>query len=597
MAVRFDSNTIFRVQQATDIIDVISEHIRLSKKGKEMVGLCPFHEDHRPSLYVNPAKQIFKCFACGAGGDVFKFIQMRENLNFGQAVERLGRRAGIEIKPLKTTKTQTQKPDVDPNRLAKANNWAAEYFHKNLLDKKKGKSARDYLKQRKINTETIKKWRLGLAIEGNDLFKTAKSQKADTNLLIKAGLLTPQNQDKFVNRLIFPIADVTGRVIGLGGRTLDGADAKYINSPATVLFDKSNSIYGLQHARHRIVSTDTAVVVEGYTDVIMAHQFGCDNVVASLGTSFTTGHGRLLRRYAKKAVLLYDGDTAGLAAADRALEVCLSQRIDIRIAVLEKSKDPCDFLLENGKEGFEKLIAGAVDVFEFKWNRLNKKLDDSETIAGKKQAVEQYLEAIAKAVYAGTLPEIEKGLIVNRLSKLIGLDSKQINAELSKKVRTTARTTTYNQENRKVQRISLGASLNTGAQREILEVLLCEPNLFELVKGKITADMFDEPILNQISTALFETLESKNFGSENLLTKVLAKIESTGAGSLVVKLADTGRRKGNFHRRLDGAIEAMQRYRARLQAADITAVEDKRRYLRKVLENTGKENRHNIGMI
>ena len=597
MAVRFDSNTIFRIQQATDIIDVISEHISLSKKGKEMVGLCPFHEDHRPSLYVNPGKQIFKCFACSAGGDVFKFIQMRENLNFGQAVERLGQRAGIEIKSLKNTRVQTQKPDVDPNRLAKANNWAAEHFHKNLLDKKTGKSARDYLKKRKITDETIKKWRLGLAIEGNDLLKTANSQNADTNLLIKAGLLTPQNQDKFVNRLMFPIADVTGRVIGLGGRTLDGADAKYINSPATVLFDKSNSIYGLEHARHKIVSTDTAIVVEGYTDVIMAHQCSCSNVVASLGTSFTTGHGRLLRRYAKKAVLLYDGDTAGLAAADRALEVCLSQRIDIRIAVLEKGKDPCDFLLDNGKDGFEKLIAGAVDVFEFKWNRLNERLGNSETIAGKKQAIEQYLEVIAKAIHAGSMPAIEKGLIVNRLSKLIGLDSKQINAELSKKVRTTARSATYNQENRKVQRVRLGDGFNAGVQREILEVLLCEPKLFESVKGKITVDMFDEPILNQISTALFETLESKNLQSENLLTMVLAKIESTGAGSLVVKLADAGQHKGNFHCRLDGAIEAMQQWRSRLQAADITAVEDKRQYLRQVWENAGKENRRNIGMV
>jgi DNA primase len=354
MAGMFDNSIVLQVQQANDIVDVISEHVSLKKKGREMVGLCPFHDDHKPSMNVNPVKQIFKCFACGAGGDVFKFIQMRESLTFPQAIERLAERANIQIKPRQKTKRapseegQQSEPieNVDPNRLAKANSWAAKYFQHNLKDGKLGKFARDYLAGRQISPESIEKWQLGLAIDSPDgLINEAKAKKAPLKLLAQAGLITAQNQDKFVNRLMFTITDVTGRVIGFGGRTLDNNGAKYINSPTTVLFDKSNSLYGLEQARHEIVTTGTAVVVEGYTDCIMAHQFGCGNVVATLGTSLTAGHGRILRRFAKKVVLVFDSDVAGIEAANRALDVCLAQRIDIKLAFVSEGKDPCDFLL------------------------------------------------------------------------------------------------------------------------------------------------------------------------------------------------------------------------------------------------------------
>jgi DNA primase len=367
----FDNSAVVQVQQANDIVDVISEHVSLKKKGREMVGLCPFHDDHRPSMNVNGAKQIFKCFACGAGGDVFKFVQMRENLTFPQAIERLAERAGIKLRPARVAKgrTQEQPPDVDPNRLAKVNAWASQHFQKNLHDEKKGKSTRDYIAQRQITLESVKKWQLGLAVDSpDDLVRAAKTRNVPMKLLEQAGLITAQNQacpegsrrDKFINRLMFPITDVTGRVIGFGGRTLEKEGAKYINSPTTVLFDKSNSLYGLEQARHEIVSTGTAIVVEGYTDCIMAHQLGCANVVATLGTSFTAGQGRMLRRYAKKAVLIFDGDTAGIEAANRTLDVCLSQRIDIKLAAVPEGKDPCDFLLAAGEERFEPLADDAV---------------------------------------------------------------------------------------------------------------------------------------------------------------------------------------------------------------------------------------------
>jgi len=592
----FDNSTVNQVQQANDIVDVISEHVNLVKKGREMIGLCPFHDDHSPSLYVNGAKQIFKCFACGAGGSIFTFVQMRENLTFPQAIERLAERAGIKLKPVRRAKGKIGKSaDVDPNRLAKANAWAAKYFQENLNDQKKGKQARDYIAKRQITPDSAKKWQLGLAIAvQDDLIRTAKGKKVPMELLEKAGLVTGQYQDKFVNRLMFPITDVTGRVIGFGGRTLDETSAKYINSPTTALFDKSNSLYGLEQARHQIVSTGTAVVVEGYTDCIMAHSKGCNNVVATLGTSFTTGHGRMLRRYAKQVVLIFDSDTAGTEAANRALEVCLSQRIDIKLASVPEGKDPCDFLLAAGKEGFERLVNEAVDVFEFKWNRLMERFGSDDTLAGRRLAIEEYLQTIATCLWSGYLPLLDKGLILNRLSKITGLDIKEINAELSRRANRMAKTADRNVQKRKVQSADYGQGLWAAAQREILEVLLNEPQLYESVKQKITAEVFDVPILRQIANILFETLGADINTSP---AEILAKTESVEVSSSIVDLTHTGEQKGNFKSRLSGALAVLEQYQNKRQKNQIKAIEDPRQFLERIREHSGKRNPHSTGMV
>jgi DNA primase len=584
-----------RVQQANDIVDVVSEHIRLTKKGTQMVGLCPFHDDHRPSLYISISKQIFKCFACGAGGDVFKFIQMRENLTFPQAIERLAQRAGIALpRPARREKAEDQK-SIDPNKLAKVNGWAAKYFAANLSDEGKGKFVRQYLLKRKISAEDVKKWQLGLAVDSqDDLLKSAKDKGISVKLLEEAGLVVARGScDKFVNRLMFPITDATGRVIGFGGRTLDEKGAKYINSPATVLFDKGNSLYGLQQARHEIVSTETAVVVEGYTDCIMAHNKGCDNVVAALGTSFTSGQGRLLKRYAKKVVLIFDSDTAGIEAANRALEVCLAQRIDIKLASVPEGKDPCEFLLTAGRKRFEELVNGATDVFKFKWDRLTERFGSDDTLAGKRAAVEEFLQTIAIGLHSGNLAAIDRGLIVNRLSGIMGLDSKEINAELRKRVATAVRTASYRAQNHKAC-VNLGKGLFATAQREVLEVLLNEPKLFGVVKQYVTADDFDVPILKQMATILFESFESR---SQPSLAGVLAGTESVEIAGYFVQLAQGGEEKGNFEARLTGALQVIQRMQDQKKGSEIKPVEEPAKFLRHVHESASREDRHNIGMV
>ena len=600
----FDNNIINQVQQASDIVDVISEHVNLVSKGREMVGLCPFHEDHKPSMCVNNVKQIFKCFACGAGGDVFKFVQMRENLTFPQAIERLAQRAGIELEKTSHHSSASNVNQINPNVLAKVNAWAARYFQANLYDDKKGKSVRDYIAERKITQDSIKTWRMGLAVGAqNDLMQAAKVKGISEKLLSSAGLIVNRKGggfcDKFVDRLMFAITDITGRIIGFGGRTLVGADAKYINSPTTALFDKSNSVYGLEQARHKIVSSQTAIVVEGYTDCIMPHQFGCTNVVATLGTSFTPGHARILRRYAKKIVLIFDSDIAGIKASNRAIDVCLSQHIDIKIASVPEGKDPCDFVLNAGKEKFEELADKAIDVLQFKWDKLTESFDDANTFVDNKAAIEEFLQTIATAMQTGKLTAIDKGLIVNRLSKIIGLESDEINRDLNNRLTRIVRNASYqnaaSNKNPKFKIPDSGDGAYAVAQREILEVLLNEPKLFETVEQEITLDIFDTPILKQLAGILFEILRKGQEASP--LRAILTETESVELGAYVVELAEAGEVKGNFKNRLTGAVKAIQRYKTQIRKTDIKEMDDQKQFLRRICENTGKENPHSLGMV
>jgi DNA primase len=601
MAGMFDNRIVLEIQQANDIIDVISEHVSLTKKGHEMVGLCPFHDDHKPSMNVSSVKQIFKCFACGAGGNVFQFIQMRENLSFPQAIERLAERAGIKLeKKMQQQKTygsvlQAEQANADPIKLAKVNDWAAKHFQKNLLDKTKGKTVRDYLAQRQISPESIEHWRIGFSVNStNDLIEAAKSAKLPVKFLEQAGLTVGQNTDKFINRLMFTITDVTGRVIGFGGRTLDGTGAKYVNSPTTVLFDKSNTLYGLEQARHEIVATDTAVVVEGYTDCIMPHQFGCKNVVATLGTSFTTGHGRILRRYAKKIVLIYDNDTAGIEAANRALDVCLSQRIDIKIASIPEGKDPCDYLLSAGKEAFGRLIDQATDVFQFKWDRLKEKFHSEETIAGKKAAAEEYLQSIAIGCQAGNVPPLDLGLLVNQISRIIGLDNKQITDELSKRIKQAANSAKRDANEQKVPKIDYGQGKHALAQREVIEVLLNKSQLYESIREKITIDTFDVPILKHAAEILFNIL---NENPEISLKEIFAQTDSVELGTCLTELARDGEKKGNYEPKLAGAIEILELYNDQKQGILIKSKQEQDEYILHMYKKRGKENRHTKGMV
>ncbi|HNY80729.1 MAG: DNA primase [Sedimentisphaerales bacterium] len=597
MAGIFDHVAISRVQQANDIVDVVAEHVSLKRKGREMLGLCPFHEDHTPSMNVSPTKQIFKCFACGAGGDVIKFVQMRENLTFPQAVERLAERAGIQLESRRSAAPQRRDPvsDVDPNLLARVNAWATKFFQQCLNDPERGKVARDYLASRKISAESIARWNLGVAPNAVDALAKAAGPRIPLRLLQQGGLVAGAGQDKFVHRLMFPITDATGRFIGFGGRTLSDAGAKYINSPTTPLFDKSNTLYGLEQARHRIVSTGTAVVVEGYTDVIMAHQFGCANVVATLGTSFTTGHGRTLRRYAKRVVLVYDSDVAGMEAANRALEVCLSQRLDIKLGFVPEGKDPCEFLLVAGKEAFDRVVDGATDVLQFKWDRLRMAFEGDDSLANRRTILNEFLQAVATGLAANNIPVLDSGLIVNKLSKIIGLTPREINADLSRRMGRVSKTMKSDGDRRnEVEPIDWGQGLYAAAQREVLEVLLNEPALFQGRQEEICVSLFNVPILRQIAEVLLDALRSDDGFS---LSGLLARIESVSLAEGLVALQAAGEQKGNYASRLADAVSVLRRYRKDSQTIGLDQEGNEVRGVAAADGSGAGQNPHSLGLL
>ena len=566
MTGKWDYRVISQVQHANDIADVISEHLKLEKKGKEMVGLCPFHTDHKPSLYVNPSKQIFKCFACGVGGDVLKFVQMKENLTFPQAVERLAQRAGIRLEPIQSRRDDSDSSGLDAATLGKINAWALNHWIGNLWDEQKGAGARDYLEQRKITVESAKAWQLGLAVDAwDDLVSEATEKKAAVQSLIPAGLAVEKERgggyDKFRNRLMFPIIDVTGRVVGFGGRTLGDDPAKYMNSPATALFDKSYSLYGLNQARQAISDTGTAIVAEGYTDVIMAHQFGIQNVVAALGTSLTSGHARILKRYAKRIVLLFDSDIAGKSAANRALEVCLTEKVAVQLAFVPEGKDPCDYLLEAGPDAFKAVIDAAEDVLEFKWKILEEQLQKGENLSDRTEAIRQFLQTAAAAFESRKMDSISRTVILSRLGELLKSPPSRIEEEIAKIQRQRNRAT-RNEVPETVSvpdEQSVQSTLLRQAQREILEALLYEPGLYDLVADRIYASDFKtDPALGEIAEVLFQCLRD---GVEPELARLYGQIESPETASLLGELESVGSRKGDPQIRLEKATEVLEQIR------------------------------------
>jgi len=591
---KLDHSQISRIQAANDIIDVISEHVKLTRKGREMVGLCPFHDDHKPSMNVNPDKQIFKCFACSAGGDVIKFIQMREGLTFMRAIERLAERAGIKI----TVPERSSEPrsDADPADIEKVNRWALKYWRKNLLDKSIGKKCREYVESRQITEKTSEEYSLGFAAEKwDDFLNAAKKQRIPEKLMLAAGFIVAGDQghfyDKFRNRLMFPIIDASSRIIGFGGRTLGDDPAKYMNSPTTLVFDKSNCVYGLDKARHEIVSSGIVAVVEGYTDVIMAHQAGCKNVVATLGTSFTAGHARLLRRFTKNIVLIFDSDIAGASAAERALEICLAERIDIKLASVPQGKDPCDFVLAAGGEAFKNVIETATDVMKYRWDRLTEKFGSSDNLADRRAATEEYLKSVATATRGGTLDPIMQGLIVNRLSRILQIPAEDIRRELTRRGGPSRQAVINTIDNSKVSSVEL-SGFGAKAQAEIIEVLLNEPRLFESAAKRIKADDFDMPVLKEI----WQLIEQASAGgTEYSLANLLAQTESKDVSSLMVKLSDNGQDPDTLRKRLSGAINAMEEHKNKKnQGGKKTGDDD---ILQRISNIKAKPDRRNPGLM
>jgi len=495
VAGRLSQATIEEVQRANDIVEVISSYVPLKRAGKDYKACCPFHQEKTPSFYVSPSKQIFKCFGCGAGGSVFQFVMARENVTFPESVRLLADRAGIRMEEGR----DRQAPDdgTDRHRLLKAVAWAAQVFERFLRDGRQGAAAREYIERRGFTDTTVEAFHLGLAPDSWDsLVRAASKRGVDEPLLTAAGLVVRRTggsgiYDRFRNRVMFPIFDTLNRPIAFGGRTLGDDPAKYLNSPETPLFDKSRNLYGLPAAREAMTSSRQVIVVEGYTDCLMAHQVGIENTVATLGTSLTRDHVRLLKRYVDDVVLIFDGDLAGQNAADRAVQLFLEEELNVRIATLPEGIDPCDHLAAGHKDDFLSMVASAPDALEFKWGLVRQQFGAADSVRGRRQAMEAMLEALAaQPVWSQRHDGLKRDLVLARMASVLGVEERSLRERLSRLVRQGASRRHYDEPDQAVAPARGPApvrsdDLRSRAERLVLQVLLASPGRIAATRERL----------------------------------------------------------------------------------------------------------------
>ncbi len=441
MSFSIDNDVKDRIRAAVDIIDLVGSYVQLRRQGANFVGLCPFHEDRRPSFNVNPTRQTWKCWVCDKGGDVFSFLMEKERISFPEAIQMLAEKSGIALVPTNVGNRREASSDYKKT-LYEAMAWACSQYHQFLLNDPSSQPARTYLNDRGITTASIERYSIGYAPNSWSWLVdlgTARGLKPD--VLEAVGLLAKSEKgsryDRFRDRVLFPIRDPQGRPIAVGGRVLPGAasdQAKYVNCNETRLYHKSHQLYGLDVAKETIHKSRTAVVMEGYTDVIMANQFGITNAVAVCGTALGESHIQLLRRYCDSVVLLLDGDEAGQRRTNEILELFIAAQLDLRVATLPDNLDPCDFLIERGTEAMQKVLSSTVDALEHKLLLVCKGFDPLIDTHRSNAALEQMLDLLAKAPRSSLLSNesarLRQEQILMRLSRQFGVESPSLRLRL-----------------------------------------------------------------------------------------------------------------------------------------------------------------------
>ena len=490
------------MRSRNDIVDVIGGYVRLTKKGSTYFGLCPFHNEKTGSFSVSPNKQMYYCFGCGAGGNVFTFLMQYENFTFSEAMQTLADRVGIELPQQEMTSDQKREADKRA-RLLEINKEAAKYFY-SLLRSPRGEKAYQYFKKRELSDETMQKFGLGYSDQySDDLYRYLKKKGYDDEILKESGLVSIDEvrggHDKFWNRAMFPIMDVHNRVIGFGGRVMGDGEPKYLNSPETKIFDKSRNLYGLNIARSTRKSQ--LLLCEGYMDVIALHQAGFDNAVASLGTALTSGHANLLKRYTKEVYLTYDSDGAGVKAALRAIPLLKEVGIITKVINMRPYKDPDEFIKALGAEEYQKRIDGAENSFLFEIRILEESYDMNDP-----ESKTAFYNEIAKKLLTFS-EELERNNYIEAVA-----DKYQIGFEnLRRLVNNLAVGGGLVRE-----RTPLKSGINENKKKEdgmkqsqklLLTWLVNDTGLFETIKGLITADDFTEELYHRVAEELFDQYE------------------------------------------------------------------------------------------
>ena len=506
---RYSDDIIEEVRQKNDIVDVVSQYVRLTRRGSTYFGLCPFHNEKTPSFSVTPGKQMYYCFGCGAGGNVYNFIMEYENYTFGEALKHLADRAGVELPKIEYSREVREKAEQRAE-LLEINKQAAQYYYYQLRTEG-GKIGYQYLSGRGLSEETMRKFGLGYSDKfGGGLYKFLKSKGYSDERLRESGLFNVDERhgmyDKFWNRVIFPIMDVNNRVIGFGGRVMGDGKPKYLNSPETKIFDKSRNLYGLNIAR--TTRKKYLILCEGYMDVISMHQAGFTNAVASLGTALTSGHASLLKRYTQEVLLLYDSDEAGIRAALRGIPILRDAGVNSRVVNLKPYKDPDEFIKNMGAEAFEERLRQASDSFMFRVS-----IAESEFPMDEPQGQNRFFERCAELLLE-LKDELERNLYIEAIVKKYRGQYGVSAEDLRKRVNTLALKGTP-AENRTQPKTSGGQnkkkkeSASDQAQKLMLTWLVTYPGIFDKVAQYLNAEDFIVPLYKEVAQMLFRQREEE----------------------------------------------------------------------------------------
>ena len=527
---RYSDDIIEEVRMKNDIVDVISQYVKLTRKGSSYFGLCPFHNEKTPSFSVTPSKQMYYCFGCGAGGNVYNFIMEYENYSFGEALSHLADRAGVELPKIEYSREAREKAEQRA-ALLEINKLAAQYFYYQLR-REGGKTAYGYLTGRGLSEETIRKFGLGYSDKySDDLYKYLKGKGYSDELLRESGLFNVDERrgmyDKFWNRVIFPIMDVNNRVIGFGGRVMGDGKPKYLNSPETKIFDKSRNLYGLNVAR--TTRKNYLILCEGYMDVIAMHQAGFTNAVASLGTALTSGHASLVKRYTREVLLLYDSDGAGIRAALRAIPILREAGVTSRVVSLKPWKDPDEFIKNEGAEAFEERLNQATDSFMFRVH-----VAEQDFAMDAPQGQNQFFERCAQMLLELS-DELERNLYIEAIVKEYGRYGVGTE-DIRKRVNTLAMKGTPAEKRIQpksgIPETKKKESAADKAQKLMLTWLVNYPGIFEQVEKYISPSDFVVPLYKQVAEMLFDQHKEGEINPGKLLNAFTDSEEQREVASL-----------------------------------------------------------------
>ena len=534
--IRYSDEIIEEVRQNNDVVDIISQYVHLTRKGRNYFGLCPFHSEKSPSFSVSPDRQIFHCFGCGVGGNVYTFLMKIEGITFKESLEQLAERANIQLPTLENN-ADTAREELKA-KVYKVNEFAAEFYHKNLYQPV-AKIGQEYVKKRRMNQETLEAYRIGFSGKFDELYKALKAEGFGEKEILESGLVNKRDNgtyiDRYRERLIFPICDVRGKVIGFGGRILDDSkikdskfpQPKYINSPENVVYSKGRHLFGLNVAKKD--ATKKLLIVEGYMDVISLHQRGITNVVGALGTALTEQQGWLLRKSTEQVILGFDADGAGQTAVARSMEILQKMGCDMRVLQIEGAKDPDEYIVKFGEGRFKLAMDNALSLVEFKVKNLKKGLNLDNT--GDKI---KFLNEIAK-ILSKVDNTMEREIYIEKIAQGYNISKEAIYAEVNKLIYAGNKGDKILQnKNREIKYVESKIQENDIIDEDLerrentIIAILLENNkdAFEKIKQQIKPEDFKSEINKEIAKKLYEELEKEECNINKLIDTFDENIQS-----------------------------------------------------------------------